>query len=75
MNPKEFPIVFLRCIDEALLGDTPGTEDCHKGGVLTPQDHYVRVRLVQVVVELRKEDLWRVVAFTGFTPLSWGEGS
>jgi hypothetical protein len=68
MNPNEFPIVFLRCIDEALLGDTPGAEGCHKGVVLTPQDHYVRVRLVKVVVELRKEALWRSGFYGLLTP-------
>jgi hypothetical protein len=68
MNPNEFPIVFLRCLDEALLGDALGAEGCHEGGVLTAQYHYVRVRRVNAVVEFRKEVLWRSAFHGPLTP-------
>src|SRR5215208_6139816 len=71
MNPNEFPIVFLRCLDEAPLGDAPGAEGCHEGGVLTAQYHYIRVRRVNAVVELRKEVLlWRSAFHGPLTPLT-----
>jgi hypothetical protein len=51
MFPNEFSIVFIRGLDDALVGDAPGAEGCHEGVVLAAQDHHVRVRPVYVVVE------------------------
>ena len=59
----ESPIVFLRGLDDSLLGGAPGAEGCRERVVLTTQDHYVRVRLVYVVVKLGKEEL---LASSGF---------
>src|SRR5918995_1021421 len=55
------PVVLLGSLHDALPGSPSRAEGCHERAVLAAQDHYVRVRLVKVVVELRKEALLRSV--------------
>jgi hypothetical protein len=52
MSPDKLPIISLSGFDDALLGGTPCAEGSHERAVLATQDHYVWVRLVEVVVEL-----------------------
>jgi hypothetical protein len=56
----ELPIVLLGGFDDALPGETTCAEGCHEGAVLAAQSHYVWVRLVEVVVELGKPELFRL---------------
>src|SRR5215211_2367310 len=51
---KQPPVVLLGGFEYALLRSPTCAECGHKRAVLTAQDDYVRVRLVQVVVELGK---------------------
>jgi hypothetical protein len=54
---KQGRVVLLGGLDYAFRGCSPRAEGAHEGAVLAAQDHYVRVGLVQVVVELGKVEL------------------
>src|SRR3712207_839333 len=51
------PIVFHSGLADALLGGCLGAEGRYEGAILAAQDQDIRVRLVQVVVELGKLSL------------------
>jgi hypothetical protein len=58
LSANKPPIVFLGGLDDAFLGGSLRTEAGHQGAILTAQDHYVRVRLVEVIVKLGKSELF-----------------
>jgi hypothetical protein len=55
MLPEEVAVVFLGGLHEALPGCPRCAEGGREGAVLATQVENVRVRLIQVVVELRKK--------------------
>jgi hypothetical protein len=55
VNPEEFTIVFLSRFDDAFRGEAPSAESRHNRVVLAPEHDYVRVWLVQVVLEHGEE--------------------
>jgi hypothetical protein len=57
MSPDKLLVILFSSFDDALSGGTPRAEGCHEGAILTAQNHYVWVRLVEVVVELGKPEL------------------
>src|SRR5215213_436904 len=60
VSPDKLPIILLGSFDDALRGGAPSAEGRNEGAVLAAQDHYVRVRLVEVVVELGKPELFHL---------------
>ncbi len=46
-----FPMVFLGCLEDAVLGSATRAEGRHEGVVSAAQDNQVRVRPVQLVVK------------------------
>src|SRR3712207_4048821 len=53
-------LILISGCDDALLGGTPRAEGSHKRAVLAPEDRQVRVRLVEVVAELGKSELFHL---------------
>src|SRR5215208_4190371 len=57
------PVVLLGGLYDALLSSPSYAEGGHERTVLAAQDHYVRVRLVKVVVERGKAELFHLSSF------------
>ena len=53
--PHELPVILPSRFDDALPRSATRAEGSHKRVVLATEDHYVRIRLVEVVVERGKE--------------------
>src|SRR5215207_2532758 len=51
----DLPVVLLGGLQDALPRGPLRAEGCHKRAVLAAQHHYVRVRLLQIVVELGEQ--------------------
>src|SRR3712207_6556931 len=60
MSPDKLPIVLLGGLDNALLGCPSRAQASYQGAILTTQDHYVWVRLVEVVAKLGKPGLFHL---------------
>ena len=59
VNPQELTVVFLGCLHDALPGGPTRAEGGHEGPVLATRHHDVGVRLVEVVVELGEQEVFR----------------
>ena len=59
MDSEEFTIVFFGCLHDALPGGPTRAEGGHEGPVLATRHHDVGVRLVEVVVELGEQEVFR----------------
>jgi hypothetical protein len=60
MSPDKLPIIFLGGLDDALLGGSSRAEAGYEGAILTTQYGNIRVRLVEVVVELGQPEFSHV---------------
>src|SRR5215208_1003423 len=58
--------ILLGGLYDALPRGPLRAEGCHERTVLAAQDHYVRVRFVQVVVKLRKAELFHLSLASAF---------
>src|ERR671921_338638 len=58
VSPDKLPTILPSCFEDVLLGGTPCAESCHERAILAAQDHDVWIRLVKIVVERRKLEVF-----------------
>ena len=63
---EELAVVLFGCLCDALCGDPSGAEGSNEAAVLAAQNDCVRVRLVQVVVELGEHLLTHMLTSLSF---------
>src|SRR5687768_2376745 len=61
MSLDELPIILPGGFIDALSGGAHCAEGCHERAVLAAQENYVWIRLVDVVVELGKPELFHLL--------------